>query len=266
MANDINNQIQSLWIGGNLSKVEQLCIQSFIDHGHDFHLYAYEDINNAPAKTQIHDAREIIGEDAIFKYQSGWAKGSVSGFADLFRLLMVQKKGGWWVDMDIICLKKFDFEADSVFCSSYETEYGELVNNCVFKAPKSSAFISYCLDEIAAIDLKTMDFGLAGPFLFQKGIKELNLQSHVMPYAVFNPIGWRNVSALILGQMGTIDKIKELTRPLLKPATITGRRITGASYTVHFWNEIWKSNGLDKNGTYPASSLFEKLKKKHGIV
>src|SRR5476649_1134895 len=111
MATGINNQIQSLWIGGNLSKVEQLCIQSFIDHGHDFHLYAYEDITNAPAKTIIHDAREIIGEEAIFKYQSGWAKGSVSGFADLFRLLMVQKKGGWWVDMDIICLKEFDFAA-----------------------------------------------------------------------------------------------------------------------------------------------------------
>ena len=118
MESDINKPVQSLWIGGQLSKVEQLCIQSFIDHGHELHLYAYEPINNAPAGTYMHNAREIIEEDAVFTYKNGWGKGSVSGFADWFRLLMIRKNGGWWVDMDIICLKKFDFEADTIFCSS----------------------------------------------------------------------------------------------------------------------------------------------------
>ena len=266
MEENINSQlIQSLWIGGQLSKVEQLCIKSFLDNGHDFHLYAYEKINNAPEGTLIHDARSILAEDTIFRYNDGWAKGSVSGFADLFRLLLVQKNGGWWVDMDIVCLKKFDFTAETVFCSSYEGEYSSLVNNCVFKVPKNSPFISYCLDQIAAIDLKNMSFGLAGPFLFQKAVKELGLESHVVPFEYFNPITWRYVGDVILGQMTNKNKIKELLRPILKPGTMVGRRISSASYTIHFWNEIWKTGNYDKNGTYNSSCLFEQLKRKHGI-
>ena len=43
-----SNIIQSLWIGNNLSDMEQLCIQSFLDNGHEYHLYVYEPIQNIP--------------------------------------------------------------------------------------------------------------------------------------------------------------------------------------------------------------------------
>jgi len=263
----MNNSIQSLWIGGQLSNVERLCIQSFIDHGHEFYLYAYDEIKNAPIGTVIIDAGTIIGREEIFTFKSGgWGEGSVSGFADLFRLLMVQKNGGWWVDMDVICLKPFDFTAEMVFCSSHEGEYGELANNSVFKSPKNSRFIARCLEELTMIDLKNMFFGQAGPFLFQRVLKELQLEDHITPYTYFNPINWKYIGELILGQMSTKNSIKEVLRPLLKPKTMPGRKLTKDTYAVHFWNEAWKANKLDKNGRYPVHSLFEKLKRKHNIV
>ena len=266
MENDLNsNLIQSLWIGGQLSKVECLGIQSFIDYGHDFHLYTYEEIKNAPKGTIIHDAASIIPECEIFRFNEGWGKGSVSGFADLFRLLLIQKKGGWWVDMDVICLKKLDFEADTVLCSSYEGEYGSLANNCVFKAPKNSFFLKYCIDYLSTVDVKTLTFGMAGPFLFQKAIKELQLENNLVPYNYFNPLNWKNVNELVLGNLTTINRIKELVRPIIKPSTMMGRRISSESYTVHFWNEVWRSSNLDKNATYNSNSLFERLKRKHCI-
>lgn len=257
--------IQSLWIGKQLSKVEQLCIQSFLDHGHPFHLYTYGQIDNIPSGTQVFDAASIIGEDKIFRFENGWGKGSVSGFADLFRLLMLQKNGGWWVDMDIICLKPLIFKQDTVICSSNEGEYGSLANNCVIKAPKNSLLIKYCLDELAKTDVTKMTFGSAGPFLFQKAVKELKLEEQIVPYQYFNPISWRFIGELILGQMTTANKVKEVLRPILKPATMPGRRISADAYTVHFWNEVWSSGKLDKNGQYDSSSVFEKLKRKHGI-
>ncbi|GAB2698905.1 hypothetical protein GCM10027037_24110 [Mucilaginibacter koreensis] len=261
----MNPTVQSLWIGSQLSNVERLCIKSFLDHGHPFHLYAYEEIKNPPAGTTIIDARTILPESAIFRYKEGWGAGSVSGFADIFRLQMIKKTGGWWVDMDIICLKPLDFEQELIFCSSYESEYGSLVNNCIFRAPQNSRFITYCLDEIDKIDLQNMSFGLAGPFLFQQGVKALQLEGAVMPFDYFNPIGWRNVNEMILGNANFKSRFKESLRPILKPATLTGRRITKNSYTLHLWNEIWKSSNFDKNGRYSSSSLFEKLKRKHGI-
>jgi hypothetical protein len=266
MANGVDQQpVQSLWIGKQLSKVEQLCIQSFLDHGHDFHLYTYEELNNVPAGAQIHDARAIIAEDKIFRFKEGWGKGSVSGFADLFRLLLLKEKGGWWVDMDIICLKPFLFNQETIICSSYEGEYGSLANNCVIKAPKDSPLIDYCIDELAKTDIQNMSFGSAGPFLFQKAVKELRSESLILPYQYFNPISWKFIGELLLGKMTSANKLKEYVRPMMKPDTMPGRRINADSYAVHFWNEVWNANGFDKNGSYANSSLFEILKRKHGI-
>lgn len=33
--------IQGLWVGGSLSRLEKLSIQSFLAYGHEYHLYAY---------------------------------------------------------------------------------------------------------------------------------------------------------------------------------------------------------------------------------
>lgn len=265
MEGSINYPIQSLWIGRQLSKVEQLCIQSFIDHGHQFHLYTYEEVENVPKKTTVIDARTIVAENAIFSFADGFAKGSYAGFADLFRLLLIQKKGGWWVDMDVICLNPFDLQQELVICSSFEGEYGSQVNNCIFKAPPYSPFLTHCINEVYKTDIKNMGFGDAGPFLFQRVVKELCLEEEVVPYYYFNPIFWRYINDLVLGMMGPVGKIKEIVRPLLKPPTMPGRRIRRDSYAVHFWNEIWRAHGLDKNAVYSYSSLFEKLKRKHGI-
>ncbi|RZK39273.1 MAG: hypothetical protein EOO90_19345 [Pedobacter sp.] len=266
MENDsINLPVQSLWIGSQLSNVERLCIQSFLDCGHAFHLYTYEKINNAPIGTTILDARSILPEEKIFRYKKGWAKDSVSGFADIFRLEMIKKNGGWWVDMDIICLKKLDFKDDLVFCSSFEPEYGSLVNNCIFKAPKDSFFLNYCLQEIEKLDVTTMDFGLAGPFLFQKAIKALKLEKMVRPYDEFNPISWKFIADVVLGKMPFKEKLKEIVRPVFKPQTMKGRVVSKNAYTLHLWNEVWKAGKLDKNASYAPSSKFELLKKLHNI-
>ncbi|WPU91654.1 glycosyltransferase [Mucilaginibacter sabulilitoris] len=266
MEDGLNNyKIQSLWIGGELSKVEQLCIQSFLDHGHEFHLYTYETVSNLPPKTQIFDAGSILPKEKIFTFDTGWGKGSVAGFADYFRLLLLQRNGGWWTDMDVVCLKPFDFAREIVFCSSTEGEYGSLANNSVFKVPKNAPFLDHCIHRLSLGDISKMTYGSAGPFLFQSVIKELQLEDQIVPYHYFNPISWRYVGELILDQMTRADKIKEYVRPFLKPHTMPGRRIVKASYAVHFWNEIWRSSRFDKNARYSASCLFEQLKRKHGI-
>jgi hypothetical protein len=260
-----SNIIQGLWIGGTLSKVEQLCIKSFLDNGHEFHLYTYEEVQNIPAGTIVCDGNDILDKENIFTYKSGWGKGSVSGFADIFRVHLLFKKGGWWVDMDIICLKRFDNEKQAVICSSHEGQYGSFPNNCVLRFPKNDPILKYCIDKINNIDVHKMSFGMAGPFLFQQTVTDLKLENIVAPYYYFNPIAWSNLGELVLGQITTINKLKELFRPYLKPNTMPGRSIKKGSYSVHLWNEVWANGGFDKNGTYPRYCLFERLKRKHGI-
>jgi hypothetical protein len=55
-------------VGNKLSLLEQLAIASFLRNGHEFHLYADNDISDVPAGAQLKDANEIIPEKNVFTY------------------------------------------------------------------------------------------------------------------------------------------------------------------------------------------------------
>ncbi len=88
-----NKIIQGLWIGDTLSPMEQMSIASFLRHGHEYRLYTYDPISNIPASTTIKDANQILPKDRIFTLQQGWGKGSYAVFSDMFRYLLLNKRG-----------------------------------------------------------------------------------------------------------------------------------------------------------------------------
>ena len=95
------NQVQSLWIGGDLSTMERLSAQSFIKQGEEYHLYTYGDVGNIPPGVVVCDANEILDESEIFTYKNG----SYSAFSNLFRFTLLEKCGGYWADTDLICVR-----------------------------------------------------------------------------------------------------------------------------------------------------------------
>ena len=160
-----NKIIQSFWHGHSLSQIEILCIRSFLLNFHEFHLYTYNnDLKNVPPGCVIKDANEIIPESLIFLD----SRKSICSFSDYFRVKMLFEKGGWWVDMDIICLKTFDIKEKYSFSTEY---YGNLVHpniGCI-KCPKNSKFLS---DYIGVIEdylklEKEVIWGQFGPSLIK---------------------------------------------------------------------------------------------------
>ena len=95
---------QSFWAGPSLSPYEHLCLTSFIDRGHAFDLYTFDANLAVPAGVQLRDAATILDQSEYFVYENGPGRGSPSAFANLFRYKLLQDKGGWWVDTDVICL------------------------------------------------------------------------------------------------------------------------------------------------------------------
>ena len=92
--------VNGLWIG-NLNDIQILSIISFLKIGHPYHLWLYDIPKNVPEGTIIKDANEIIPKKDIFKHWSG----SLATFADIFRYKLLHKLGGWWVDLDLVCLR-----------------------------------------------------------------------------------------------------------------------------------------------------------------
>jgi hypothetical protein len=192
-----NTIIQSLWIGGPLSKVEQIPIKSFLANNHEYHLYTYGNLENVPEGVQIKDANEIIDSSQIFTHQKdGWGKGSYAPFADLWRYQLLHKKGGWWVDTDVVCLKHFDFKEDTIICSSWEFQHGELPNNCMLKLPKGGVIARTLCERSMAKQGKELKFPELGPYLVKIAVYELDWHKYVVPYYYFNPISWKTLICL----------------------------------------------------------------------
>lgn len=163
----MNNVIQGLWIGNKLSNNELLCLNSYVKEGHDFHLYTYDDIPNIPKGIAILDANKIISREDIFLDNAG----SIASFADWFRVKLLYEKGGWWVDMDTICLKKFDMPDN--YCISSERDYSlnfNVLNNGFLKFPKGDFFLERLLVQIEdKIDKsKEVIWGQLGVYLFRE--------------------------------------------------------------------------------------------------
>lgn len=140
-----NTVVNSLWIGDKLSVNELLTLRSFVAHGHDFVLWSYSDLSaNLPDGVELRDANRIIPFSRAFRYPSkgflDWGKGSWGGFSDIFRYQLLHEYGGWWVDMDVTCLRPFDFDSPYFFRNHWLLP---IVGN-VMKCPKQSPLMEGC--------------------------------------------------------------------------------------------------------------------------
>lgn len=256
--------IQSLWIGGSLSKMEQLCVASFLANDHEFHLYTYGDVAGIPEGTIIKDANEIIPERDIFTYSGG----SYAGFADWFRWALLYQKGNFWVDTDVICLKPYHFDSDIIF--GHESE--SLVCPAVLGFPAGHELSDFLektccnphnplpydsrktrkrkfIRRLKRKDRSQIEWGEAGgPEGFTKALNYFNLFDKAKPFTYFYPIHYSNWNTVFDNTL------------------VNDICLFSDSYSIHLWNEMSRRcKGFDKNGTFHHDSLFEQLKRKYGV-
>lgn len=54
------------WASGNFSNLEKIAASSFIENGYNLNIWTYGEIDNAPIKSYIKDANEILPESELF--------------------------------------------------------------------------------------------------------------------------------------------------------------------------------------------------------
>lgn len=267
--------IQSLWIGKSLSVMEKLCIESFLQNGHPFHLYVYDEIKDVPKGAILKDANTIIPANKIFKY-SDYA--SYAGFANQFRYKLLFEKGNYWVDTDIVCLKPFPSNLEYVFAEQRKREphfrnKGKIkfvnesrkivfntrrfilnkipsktelkVNNCVIKAPLGSAIMEYCYQNSVSRESASLKWGETGPKLLSKAVLKFNFIPNISSADIFCPINYWDWDSIIDDSFDN--------------------NILQNSHSVHLWNEMWRRAKVDKSDEFSEGSLYEQLLKLYSI-
>lgn len=228
--------IQSLWVGSRLSTMEQLSISSYLFHGHEFHLYVYGDVVGIPHGVVVKDARKIVPDFDIKKFQS------LANFSDWFRYHLLFKRGGWWVDLDTVCLRPFDFEEEHVFVEQHPDER-TVDHICAgwIKAPIGSSIMRWCIERCRLVDWRTMEWSALGPNLITNAVERFSLP--YQPWHLFNPL------------------------PKIQSFINGAAQIPEGCFSVHLgqsaWSGVWTDKKTDKDASYPLGSIYEQLKRKY---
>jgi len=254
--------IKTLWIGTELSSIEQLSIKSFLAWNHQVELFVYSDVKHIPPGAILRNANEILPESLIFRYKHN---KSLAAFANWFRYKLLHEEGGIWVDLDVVCLKPFQFDRELIFGKE---EYGKF-NNAVLGGQPGHPLFKFMMDQAASpnsflpfdtfnekrrkLNRKylqgnnrgNLKWGETGPVGLSKAIYYLGLEDYALPYTAFYPIHPKCWDSIFDSTYPDPDK----TFP--------------NSFAIHLWNEMVKSNSLyGKDKQYPKDSLIEALKKR----
>jgi len=249
----MNEPVRSLWLGSKLSLLERICAQSWIHHGHRFELFVYDDVGEVQDGVVLKDADSILPRKEIFKWQ-----GSYAVFADWFRWTLLYEQGGYWVDMDMLCLKPFDFEEALLFGCEHSNAASIGVLKLPAKHPVAREMLSLARDPNRVIGneklkLKVkkclrryllfgsragMRWGEAGgPKAFTRVLKKHGYFHLGKPFTYFypvDPLNWR----------------------CLFDASLKGERsFYRSTYAVHLWNELLRREGFCKDGPFHPDSF-----------
>lgn len=239
----MHSPVQTLWLGTELSGLQRLSIRSFGANGHDYHLYSYDPVRNVPEGVTVCDAAAVLPRDRVFAYQRGFGKGSVSAFSNQFRYALLLKRGGWWVDTDVVCLRPFESSGDFVFATERDSTGEVTAASCVLRAPAGSELMAWCFEETERRDPATLKWGEIGPRLMQAAITRFGMEKHYVTPDIFNPVDYAAFDEIVA-------------------AGFDMSRLDG-SWAVHLWNQMWMAHHRDPDFAGPTDSLYSVLRQRY---
>lgn len=236
--------VQSLWIDPVIGDLQVLCLNSFIKNGVNFYLYTYNYISNVPDGVIVLDANKIIDSSLIFKDN----KGSYATFSDWFRIKLLYDVGGWWVDCDVLYIKKFDFKAKYVFATESFIINNKLeirICNAVLKMPKHSKVGKNLLDRINGRLMNTTVEQIAwteiGAGFLRDELIDEKLEKYIVIPEVFCPNAWNTFDRIGADEKLTLGK---------------------TTYAIHLWNKMWEWNNIKPMEILSSGSILEKAKQR----
>ncbi len=261
--------IGSLWVGAELSWLEQLCLKSFLDHGHKVVLFTYGAVKGVPDGVQIAHANEILPSDRIITHAK---TGSPAYHADMFRLHMLKETDFVWADTDAFCCRPWK-RTDNHF-HGWISDDKPLVNNGVLGLPRDSmtlaAMLEFTSDEYPippwydaehqanlraakergqGTHVSLLPWGVWGPNAITWFLKETGEIVHSLAPHMLYPIPFKNAGFPL--NPARSDRVRKLLRE--------------DTLSIHFWGRRFRNIAAKYDGVPAEGSLMRELLERHGI-
>ena len=205
--------VNGFWYGSELGELEKLCIESWIKNGYEFHLWLYDDIE-VPKSVVVKNADEIIYFNQYFTYDGGVSKGTPVAFSNLFRARLLYKLGGLYTDLDVFCLKPYDFNKRFVFSEQGDSGWDYHLATCIlYSENKGGRIFDEWADWILSMKSGIIKHGDLGPNLFTKLVIDNKLEKYVLPKEHFCPVDWESYKDVL--------------------------EYKGDSYGIHLFGSLW---------------------------
>ncbi len=259
--------IGMLWIGGPMSFLDILCVQSFRDAGHKVNFYTYGDVPNIPDGVEVLDATDILAGPPFLRHVRS---GSLAFHADLFRLrLLAAVPGIIWADTDAYCLKPFETETGHFYALQAPANVATGVLALPSDSPTLARLLEFTSDEYAVppwlnetehadftkaaakgapIHVTDQAWGVWGPQAVTHFLKETGEIAHAMPSETLYPVSF------------------QARNHLLRRPEVSAEMITAKTVSIHFYSSRLRRFILRRHdGVPPFRSLIGQLLSKHGI-
>jgi len=238
----MNKTVHMLWVYGNLSKLQRISASSFIHHGFEVNIWSYNDNINVPKGAKVCNAREILSESRIFKYENG----SYAGFSNLFRYAVLSKIGGLWADMDVICNMQVENLGVKPFLVS-QRNYGAGVsvnNNVIYNPnPTNNDMIALAYAFANSFPVDKLKWGDCGPKLFSVLTK------------FYPQIAFQALKPNFANPFSSWDCPKVLLEPNIG--------IPPETKFIHCYAEMWNKAGIPTDISYPPGSIMARMEEKY---
>ena len=235
-------EARAFWTGPQLSPYEELSLLSFAATGARVLLYCSDMSLRVPDGVERVPVEELLSANThAFTYDD--SDRCVTPHSDLFRYAAVERFGGWYFDLDIICLRE-RLPQTKVYLVR---EADHIVNAAVMKFPAHAPFLAAAREEALRLWPQAGRLTI-GPQLITRLAADHALDHLVQPRAKAFEIGTTEIVSMFDPQ--ACEELKA--------------RVAGSDF-VHLWNEIWRRIRIPKNFGPPEGSFLDGLFRRFDI-
>jgi len=244
--------VNSFFHGKKLDLLNLLTVKSFVKNNIFFNLYTYSknitDFNDT--LFSINDANEILDKKHMFKYKGlgDCPVNSIAGFSDIFRFHLLQKRPGWYVDMDVTCLRDFNDIDNNDIVFRPSKNWGTVAN--IIKCNNQN-FISKIIEEYESNITANNDLWVKPLNILTEQIKNFNLQNFIVDKKYF-------------GNDDPLDLMNFLEKNIYEIDSLPSHALhwCNTACTTSNWNIRLKINWQEPR----LASLYYCLLKKYDLV